>query len=210
MKSIYIFGTGGLAKEAAMLIRNINKASDKYLLKGFVEIATPEQNTLLNVPIFSEEKTQDWYHEDSAYIIAIANSKTKESIYRKFPSLQYPNFVHPLSFVDEETIQMGQGNIVLMNCTLSTHVSMGNFNTLCYQTTIGHETIIGSFNSFYPQSCISGEVIIEDQCEFGANSTILQNLHIVKGSIIGASCLVTKSIHTKGTYIGVPHQRMGT
>jgi acetyltransferase-like isoleucine patch superfamily enzyme len=55
-----------------------------------------------------------------------------------------------------------------------------------------------------------GPIIIEDDVWIGANCTILQNVRIGKGSIIGANSLVNKNVEPYSIMAGVPAKVIGS
>ena len=73
---------------------------------------------------------------------------------------------------------------------------------------IMHDCFIGDFTTIAPNAVILGNVNIGSRCYIGANSTILPNLQITNDVIIGAGSVVTKSIINKGTYVGIPANKL--
>ena len=53
-----------------------------------------------------------------------------------------------------------------------------------------------------------GKINIEDGCFLGANVTVLPNVNIGKGSIIGAGSVVTKDIPELEVWAGIPAKRI--
>ena len=49
-----------------------------------------------------------------------------------------------------------------------------------------------------------GNITIDDNCWIAANVTILNNVHIGKGSVIGAGAVVTKNIPENSIAVGIP------
>ena len=54
-----------------------------------------------------------------------------------------------------------------------------------------------------------GKLIIEDDVYIGASCTLLSNITIGKGSIIGANSLVNKDTEPFGIYVGSPAKKIG-
>ena len=53
-------------------------------------------------------------------------------------------------------------------------------------------------------------VIIEDDVWIGRRAMIMPGVHIGKGSVLGAGCVVTKDTENYGIYGGVPAKKIGT
>ena len=76
MKDIYIIGSGGFAREVAVLIDAINSAGKIYNLKGFVvdlEYFTPN-SVVAGLPVLC----MDQLDLTANYVIAIADSGARE------------------------------------------------------------------------------------------------------------------------------------
>lgn len=117
---------------------------------------------------------------------------------------------NPLSF-DENSIIIGCdtfiGNSVEFNC--SKFIYIGD-NCL-----IGSSVkIIDSSHSFDKDNLINTQdlvrrsVIIEDDVWIGSSSTILMNVTIGRGAIIGANSLVNKNVPAYEVWCGIPAKKM--
>ena len=59
-----------------------------------------------------------------------------------------------------------------------------------------------------PNVTCCGTVTIGELTHIGAGATIKNNINITDECIIGAGAVVVKDIQEKGTYVGVPAQKM--
>ena len=92
-----------------------------------------------------------------------------------------------------ESFEIGHGNIIQANCTVTIDVKMGNFNILNGSVSLGHDVKVGSFNAFMPGVRVSGEVTIGNENFFGVYAVVLQQLTIGNRIRLGAgSVLMTK------------------
>lgn len=90
--------------------------------------------------------------------------------------------------------------------TARASVSIGNY------TLIGPNVVINSGNHNYKnmsenitkQGHSTAPIIIEDDVWIGANCTILKGVHIGKGAVIGAGCIVTKDVAPYSVVVGNP------
>ncbi|WP_058235191.1 acyltransferase [Devriesea agamarum] len=53
-----------------------------------------------------------------------------------------------------------------------------------------------------------GPIVVEDGCWIGANVTVLPNVTIGRGCVIGAGAVVTRDCEPDGLYVGVPARRI--
>lgn len=209
MEDIYIFGSGGFAREVFYLIQDIGN----YQFKAFVEKKTSTNSLSLsdnNYPVISEDEFSDICNIDGNMnaAIAIACPSIVSSIIANFKHIcRFPNLIHPSAkFFSELTI--GIGNIVTWNCFFSDNISIGSFNRFNIGNIVGHDVVIGDNNQFNPSCNISGNVTIANCNIFGVNAVVLQGIQIGSANIIGASSLVLRKISDGGTYFGIPAKKM--
>jgi len=212
MKDIVIIGSGGLAKEIAFLIEEINRAELRWNILGFItddEKLIGEKHG--NYKIINSE---EWlYSLDKELYIALGigtPSIIKKIIGKlgKNKNLRFPNLIHPNVVGDWDNITIGNGNTICSNSIFTTDIKIDSFNLFNLACTIGHDSIVGSYNVINPGVNISGGVYIEDNILIGTGSQLLQYKKIVSNSIVGAGSVVTKDISTPGTYIGVPAKKL--
>ena len=70
--------------------------------------------------------------------------------------------------------------------------------------TVGHDITIKSYASFMPSVNISGEVIIHEAVYVGTGAKIINQLEIGENTIVGAGAVVSKSLPSNCTAVGIP------
>jgi galactoside O-acetyltransferase len=68
--------------------------------------------------------------------------------------------------------------------------------------------LAGPMHPYQKRSVKNGTVVIKKHAIIATNSTILPNLTVGEGSVVGAHSLVTKSLEEWGIYVGVPARRI--
>lgn len=211
MKNIAVYGAGGLGREVAALIRQINKASNKWNFIGFID----DNSSLIGTSneygrIIGDIDYLNNFQDPLSVAIAVGNPKALYSITKRITNLNidFPNLISPsATILDESNIQMGQGNIICSNCYISCNVRIGNFNIFNFITSIGHDASIGSYNVIMPSSNISGGDIIGDRNFLGVQSVVIQYLTIGNDTRIGANSVVMKSTEDGHLYFGNPARK---
>jgi len=212
MKDIVIFGAGGLGREVACLIKRINAVESTWNLMGFyddgIEVgASNEYGSVLgNVnDLVSKEK-------DLSVAVAIGSPKTVKKIVEKLSvnkHLEFPNLISPdFNISDPDNYEIGFGNIIQRNCTISCNVKMGSFNILNTGIGLGHDAQMGDYNSFMPAVKISGEVKIGDCNFFGVGSVVLQQLTVGNGIKLGAGSVLMRKAKDDTLYMGNPAKKV--
>lgn len=207
---IYIFGSKGLGKDTAYLIRYFSD----FKLKAFIEADNyfdNNANTEIEIgdelfPIISENEviSNAAMYRGKCAAIGIANGVISHKIYMSFSNIfQFPNIIHPNSRIYGAEFK-GIGNIAFVDTFFSVNTIIGSFNKFLPFVTVGHDCTIGNYNEFNPKASISGNVYIENNNLIGSNSVILQGLTIGSNNVIGMGAVVFNSIKDRCTYIGNP------
>ncbi|MGA2602772.1 MAG: NeuD/PglB/VioB family sugar acetyltransferase [Verrucomicrobiia bacterium] len=212
MKDIVIVGHGGLAREVAFLIGEINRATPTWNLLGY--IASDAASLSKPVGQHTVRGTDEWLSKSTKEIaVAIAigqpsQLRTLHDRFRQNSKLSFPNLIHPSVTGDWERIAMDSGNIVLNNASFTTDIRLGSLNVINPGATIAHDCVLGSYNLINPGASLSGEVVLGDEILLGTGARVLQQLHLCSCAVIGAGAVVTRSIDKPGVYIGIPAREM--
>ena len=167
MQDLAIYGAGGLGREVGCLVKRINKVKPTWNIIGFFDDGLP-----IGSPVFPFGKCLGGINEINSYTkplniaLAFGNPRTIESIHKRIinPNIDFPNIIDPTFDVeDNETFEIGIGNIIKRDTSVTTSVSIGCFNLLNGGIRIGHDASIGNYNVVMPGVRISGEVSIKDQ-----------------------------------------------
>lgn len=206
MRDIVIFGSGGMAREVAFLIEEINCAAPQWNFLGFVE--TDAKRVGQQVGKYRVYCTEDELaNKELAAAIAIATPATIQKIAARFgdhPNIDFPNLIHPNVVRDKSRVVLGRGNILCPGNIFTTDISIGSFNIFNFNCAYGHDVSIADYCVFNPGINMSGGVHIGSRCLIGAGATILQYLKIGDGVTVGAGSVVTKDVAAGTTVIGVP------
>jgi sugar O-acyltransferase (sialic acid O-acetyltransferase NeuD family) len=211
MKDIAIYGAGGLGREVACLIAEINSISPQWNFIGFIDDSAPETITpsSFGKHIGNIETLNAWSKE-LCVLLCFGSPRSIELVRNKItnPKISFPNLIHP-SFIitDKNTFSIGEGNIITRGCSATCNVTIGNFNLLNGSISCGHDVTIGNYNVFLPGARVAGMVTIGNNNLFGAMSFIKQHLTIPNNITLGPlSALLTKP-KSGNLYIGNPAKK---
>lgn len=205
MRQIVVYGSGGFAREVAMLLEIINARSKSWEVLGFIDDNSDNHGEIINgYPVLGGEK---WLHDkDVNVVLGIGDPNVKEAIISKlkeYPDLNFPNIVHPDVFL-HGTVELGRGNVICEGNILTCNIRIADFVTVNLNSTVGHDAIIKSYTTILPNSSISGNVILEECVDFGTNATIIQGKIVGEGTIVGAGATVVKDLPPNCTAVGSP------
>lgn len=203
IQDIAIIGAGGLSKEIAVLIGQINQVQKKWNVVGFFDDALPVGSKILSLPVLGTIDTLN--QQKLNVVIAIGNPKVKATIVKRLtnPNLKFPTLVHPSVILGQE-ITIGEGSIIGAGSVLTVHIDIGKHVLINLNTTIGHDVAVGDYSSIMPGAHISGFVKIGPFAFIGTGTSILQNIIINEYAVVGAGAVVTRNVKANVTVVGVP------
>ena len=212
VKTIYIVGTSGFAKEVAQLIRTVDNNEQAWGRICYVSESKVDIGRKLCYG--SVDRVDDdlvSIGESVDVVLALGDPKIRSRVYENLKinkKLNFPNIIHPDCKIDLNYVSLGIGNILTSGVKITCDINIGNFNILNLNSTVGHDVRIGSFNTLNPGCSVSGFVSIGDQCLIGTCSCVIDKVDIVSNVKVGAGAVVAKSIIEHGTYVGIPARKL--
>jgi sugar O-acyltransferase (sialic acid O-acetyltransferase NeuD family) len=111
--------------------------------------------------------------------------------------------VHPQAHISE-TVNIGQGVTVQMNCTLLAHAEIGHGCQINFGATVHHQSRVEPFVTLAPHSVVLGRVRIGTGAYIGAGAIIREDCCIGARAMVGAGAVVVSDIPAGATVVGVP------
>ena len=209
---IAVFGAGGMGREVACLIQEINAAgtAEPWQFVGFYD----DNPTLKSVPqgaILGNLEALNAVVEPLAVVLALGTPKTLRAVRERLtnPLLSFPNLISPRAhFIERESVKMGCGNVIRSGVDISCDVTLGDFNIALFNATLGHDVKLGNYNVCLTGTRLSGNVSLGDANLLGTNSVIHQAVSIGDETAIGACSFVVHNTQSRATYLGVPAKKL--
>lgn len=206
MKNLIIIGAGGVGRETAWIVEQINRVKPTYNLLGLLDDNKEIWGTYINsyrvlggINYILENKC------DFEVVVAITNYEVKKNILSRLnnKNIKYSTIIHP-SLNIHSSVEIGEGTIIYEGVIISPNVKIGNHVIVSPKSGIGHDSIIKDYVSVLWNVNISGNDLIGEGVLLGSGSTIIQNKKIGKGSIVGAGAVVLNDIEDNKTIAGIP------
>lgn len=142
--------------------------------------------------------------------IGYGNMRARERMFYKAKNKGYDliNYVSS-TVIMSPNINLGENNAILHGVIIEPNVDIGNNNIIWSSTTICHDGRIGDHNFIAAGTVIGGFSKIDDLCFIGFNSTIIQNIHILNESLIGAKSLQLSNTVACSKWVGSPSKIVG-
>ncbi len=207
MKDIVIIGAGGLGREVAQLIKDINQDKKTWNLLGFIDETVEKHGRVINDTAVLG--SFDWLEKENRKnlwaVCALGNPRDKYKLLKRaLPvSINYATLIHPDARINKYS-EVGFDCIICCNTFISVNTKIGNHICINPGCGIGHDTVIEDYSSLYWNVTLSGNVYIHEGCEIGSKATVIQKKTVGKWSILGAGAVVVKDIPDFCTAVGVP------
>lgn len=211
MIPLVVVGAGGFGRETIDVIRALNKAAPfpVYDLLGVVDSGPSGTNLdrlhALEVAYLGTEKEWSLRSEKTHYLVGVGNPIARRQIAERFDKAGHTaaTAVHPTVGVGSLTA-ISPGTVVCAGVQLSTNIKCGLHTHINANATVGHDVVLEDYVSLNPGSIVSGEVHCETEVLIGAGAVVLQGLTVGRGSVVGASACVTRSVSAGTVAKGVP------
>ncbi len=210
MRDLAIYGAGGLGRETAVMIEQINKVQPQWNLIGFFDDGMTEGDHVDSFPVLGGMHQLNEHNASFSLVIAIADSKSRKKIYDQIKNIHidFPVLIHPQAIIGSRSNNFHKGAIIAAGCIFTTGISVGEFAIVNLACTVGHDVKIGNYCSVMPGCNISGNVEIGEATLIGTGSQVLQNITIGKHCKVGAGAVVTADVEEDSTVVGVPAKRL--
>lgn len=208
MQDIYIIGAGGFGREVQWLIERINFVKQVWNIQGYIDDSINGVVNGYSVVGTVEEFICNHRNDNNrlAVVCAIGNSMVRRKVVEKLQTCScvfFPNLIDP-SVLMSERVELGVGNIICAGNILTVNIQLGDFNIVNLDCTIGHDVIMKDFVTLYPSVNVSGATTLEMCAEVGTGAHIIQGLKVGEGSIVGAGSVVIRDIPAHCTAVGNP------
>ena len=206
MKDIVIIGAGGFGREVKTLIDAINLNKPLYRFKGYYDDGFEKGVMINGFEVLGGVSELNEMALPVCVVIAIGAPKTKRNVVERLTNenLTFPSLIHPSVIKSEDFISIGKGCLICAGNILTCNIDIEDFVILNLMCTVGHDTIIKKYSSFMPSVNISGEVIIQEGVYVGTGARIINQLEVGENTIIGAGAVVSKSLPSNCTAVGIP------
>jgi sugar O-acyltransferase (sialic acid O-acetyltransferase NeuD family) len=206
MKKIAIFGAGGMGREAQWLIEDINRENKEWEFIGYFDDDFSNAKNIDPVFFLGGTEALNNFSELLHIVIAIGSPSTKKKIAGKIsnPFIKYPVLIHPHVPIPGRNVQIGEGTMICAGCIVTVDINIGKHVLLNVGTIVCHDSRLGDFVSIMPSVNISGEVEIGEGTYLGTGTKVIQQISIGSNTIVGAGAVVTNSLPSNCTAVGIP------
>lgn len=207
LQELAIYGAGGLGRHVLAIIKRINSISPTYKVIGFYDDGFKKGDFVNGIPVIGGLDALNSIDKPISIVLALGWSEVRKRVHRlitnemvTFPTIIDPSVVMP----DMEYAHIGKGCIICESVAFTCNLYMDDFVLLNMGTMVGHDVKLSPYVSTMPSVSISGEVSLGEAVYVGVGATIINQVTVGSNTIIGAGAVVTKSLPSDCTAVGVP------
>lgn len=212
MKTIYVVGGSGFARECHSHIQELISHGEKILFGGFLGHGgyghTVDYKRAQS--LYRGELTDHAIGDVNFFVIGAGYPHLRKKIYDDLKCLDvnfYTLIAHGVKL--PKSIEYGEANIFTSPFCPSIDVTIGCGNLFLGCFGLGHDSHVGDFNFFAPSSQALGNVKVGHCNAIGANALLLPNVKIGNGNKISPLSTIYKGCKSNGYYHGNPAIRVG-
>ena len=206
-RPIAIVGAGGLGREIAILITQLNAAGAGWDLHGFYDDRRPATPTVGGLPYLGTVADLAAYPTPLAVAVAVGSSAGRAAVAGRLTSalLSFPALVHPqVALRPEQRVALGAGCLIQRGCILTCDITLGRFVLLNLGCTVGHDAVLEDFCSLMPHANVGGGAHLETGAYLGTNATVIHQVRVGARTVVGAGAVVVRDLLAGVTAVGVP------
>lgn len=195
-----------MGRRTVQLIRDINSSKPEWSIIGFYDDDPAVWGkTFEGVKVLGGIEGLNQIDEEFYCVCPISVPKIKRKVLSKIenPNIKFARLIHPTAII-AESASLGEDVIIEAFCFVSVGTSLGNHVQLNCYCGIGHDASVGDYSSLYWAVNLSGYSRVEEDCILGTKATVIQNVVVGKGSIIGSNSNVIRNIPPNCTAVGNP------
>jgi sugar O-acyltransferase (sialic acid O-acetyltransferase NeuD family) len=206
MKSLFIFGTAGHARDMAEV------AAALGYRPVFVAHDSTEHNLWRSddeIALESEVVAMRGEH----FAIGVGDNRKRAAIASRYCDfLRFPSLIHPdttLARGIAEALSEARGTVLFPGVRVMGHCRIGRFCTLNLNATVSHDCQIGDFATLAPGSHMAGNVHLGEGAWLGMGAVVNQGgaghpRRIGAWAMIGSGAVVLNDVPERTTQVGVP------
>ncbi|GAA4508483.1 acetyltransferase [Hymenobacter ginsengisoli] len=206
-RPLAIVGAGGLGREIAILVAQLNEAGGAWDLRGYYDDRAPATPTVGGLPYLGTVAALNAVASPLAVAVAVGSSASRAAVVARLtsPQLSFPALVHPaVALRPEQRVALGAGCLVQRGCILTCDITLGRFVLLNLGCTVGHDAVLEDFCSLMPHANVGGGAHLATGVYLGTNATVIQQVRVGERTTVGAGAVVVRDLPADCTAVGVP------
>ena len=197
MKILIIIGSDVYARRVIKCIEALIKSGEEISIKCILD-NNEEKNDVKGYKILDKIDNANLYNdEDTSFIIAIKNNKTRQEIADKFQEFDYYTVIHPKTHI-------GKGSIIMDEVNIKDNTKIGNHVIINHGCIIDENVIVEDYVNLLQSSSLGKLVKLDSLTSIGKDILVIPKICIGKKSIIKNSSIVIEDVGDNCIMEGTP------
>lgn len=195
VKDIVIIGSGGIGREVAYIIEEINEAQETWNILGFIDDNNDMWEKELNGHrVLGGIEYLNNMKNKPHIIVAISNCEIKRKIVERLNNkFELATIIHPSIKINTYS-KIGKGTLIYPGVILTVNTEIGNNVIVSGNCGIGHDSIIGDYSTLLWGVNLSGYDNIGEEVFLGVGVNVIQKISIENKTRIKAGVIIEESI----------------
>lgn len=206
MSRLLIIGAGGHGRvvcDAASLTHRYSEIAfldDRF---GSMDDPFPDH------PLIGRASDAFALSRETEFIVAIGNNGIRERVMDQLAQagLTLATVIHPAAVIGR-SVTVREGTVIMAGAVVQTGAHIGRGCILNTASSVDHDDVIGDFTHISVGAHLCGTVTVGKGCFVCTGSTVINNINVCGGTILGAGSVTVCDITEPGTYVGVPARRI--
>ena len=193
MTNLIIIGSDVYARRVIKCIEALIKSGEEISIKGILD-NNEEKNDVKGYKILDKIDNANLYNdEDTSFIIAIKNNKTRQEIADKFREFDYYTVIHPKTHIGKN-VYIGKGSIIMDEVIIKENTKIGNHVIINHGCIIEEEVIVEDYVNLLQSSSLGKQVKVDSLTSIGRDVLVIPKIYIGKKSIVKNASLVIEDV----------------
>jgi sugar O-acyltransferase (sialic acid O-acetyltransferase NeuD family) len=210
LKELYIVGAGGLGREAAETVDQINQKNPQWRLAGFTDDNETMHGSVIDgitVAGGRELLKRLGAEREICAVIAIADARIKRMIAEDLDGfVAWTNIIHPSAIISAHS-EMGRGNIIQAFCYAGPDARIGDHCMVNIGSVVGHNVVLEDYASVMCLCNIAGGARLRTGAYLGSSVMIVPGVTVGENAFLCAGCSVFKDVDDGAVMKGNPASR---
>ena len=205
MKELVIVAAGGCGREVLQWAKDINKAENRWHIKGFIDDDLSALDGLkCDVPVLSTVDDYEIRPEDE-FVCCIGSSEARARVTEKLKAkgAVFTTLIHP-SAVIADSCTLGEGVIVYPFALISDNAHVGDGCIINMYSSVAHDSVLGEFCTISAHCDITGKCRLGDRVFMGSTSQMVPGTRIGDDGYICAGSAVMTRVRSGSKVLGNP------
>jgi sugar O-acyltransferase (sialic acid O-acetyltransferase NeuD family) len=202
MKRTLIVGAGGLGRQVAQWLRDINSVQPTYEIAGYLTFGDGPADPLA-VPVAGAVETCQ-PQEGDVFVCALAHPEQKQqaTCLLKSRGARFATVIHPSASIAEHCT-IGEGAVIFPNVAICDNASMGNFVTVMFSG-MGHDSKAGDFATICSGCEIAGHAEVGEGAYMDLGSIMVPHKKVGARAYVAPGSIVVRNVREGASVSGNP------